>query len=41
MQKGKRSFGEGLENVRFIDPFGKSHVPDYVAASDVGLAILK
>lgn len=36
-----RAIEEGLNNVRFIPPVEKSLIPDYIAASDVGLAILK
>jgi len=37
----KRATIEGLKNVIFIPPVEKSQIPDYIAASDVGLAILK
>jgi glycosyltransferase involved in cell wall biosynthesis len=36
-----RAFSEGLRNVIFIPPVEKAQIPDYIAAADVCLAILK
>jgi len=37
----KRVAKENLKNVIFLPPVAKSQMPEYIAASDVGLAILK